>query len=320
MELTKKTDYATELGEELDQKHWRKLSAQHTDEALVATFRAATGEAETRVGALTGVSHADFRRLVFDRAKSMLIEQLKRDPALRPDLRDQMAERLARVRLYTVAQYIDAMVAYDLKRGYSSPEPTLRANAYRRYMASCGRNGLSPNAFYDEADGIPFVVACAGLLLEPHDYGGSRQDVLDAAIFTIGHELGHAIDSSSYPQAYSEMAGCFRTITGSTRVWDPGISDEISADHWGATVLAEALRTRPGGPPAPEEVAKVIAYASNAMSDEWADDSPHPPAVFRVNQAIARHPALNQLLRCPDPGLPNPTCTLRGIAPEGWRH
>lgn len=316
--VAKSTDNVTSLGEELDQKYWKRLSAQHTDEALVATFQGAVGEAESRAAAITGLSHADFRRLVFERAKSILIDQLKAEPGLTPARRDEMAQRVARVVLYSSAQYADAMVAYDLQRGYSSPQVTLRANAYRRYMSSCGRNGLSPNALYDEIEGTLFIVPCAGLILDVHDYGVGRQDMLDALMFTMGHELGHAIDTSLYPGEYSLMADCFRTITDSTQVWELGISDEISADHWGASVLAEALRVRPGGPPGPEQVARVIAYASNAFSDEWVEGAPHAPAAFRVNQTVGRHPALNELMKCPTAGGPNPTCTLQGISPPGW--
>jgi hypothetical protein len=229
-----------------------------------------------------------------------------------------MILRIAGAQLYTSGQYVEAMITFARAHGSDLPEPTLRANAYRQYMDSCGRNGLANNAFYDEANGIRFVVTCPGLLLDTHDYGASGQDLLDAALLTIGHELGHAIDPSVYPDAYSKMASCYRTITGSEQVWYPDIADEIAADHWGATVMAEALRTRRGGPPPPEQVARVIGYASNAMVDEWGDDHKHPPASFRVNQTIGRHPALNEMLSCPAPGGPNPTCTLRGIAPEGW--
>jgi hypothetical protein len=74
MGVVKQTNWVTELGDELDLKHWRKLSPQHTDEALAATFRAAIGEAELRVPALTGVSQETFRRGVFDRGKTILVE------------------------------------------------------------------------------------------------------------------------------------------------------------------------------------------------------------------------------------------------------
>lgn len=323
--VTKRTDRVAELGEELDLKHWKKLSPQYTDEALLATFRAATSEAEARVASITGLDHADMRRLVFDRSRSFLVEHLKLEPLAVEGVRDQIVTRVSTVVLLTTGEYVDVMVAKGRAEGSTASTVTLQAQAYRQFMASCGRNGLSPNAFYDEVAGVGdgnvgmrFVVVCPGLVLDAHDYGISRQDLLDALSFTFGHELGHAIDASVYPELYGRMAECYRRITEFPAIWNPGLADEISADHWGAVVLAETLRTRPAGAPPPEHVARVIAYATRSMERETQDGSEarvHAPVPFRVNQTIARLPAMVTLLGCPQNGPHNPGCALQGIVP-----
>lgn len=318
--VSKKSDRTGELGAELDEKHWGRLSANYTDEALVATFRAATEEAEIRTASLTGLSAPDFRHLVFERSKSVLTQKLTDDPGIPSHLLKQLVERVSGVTLISAAQYVEAYVGNEKAGGSSLPDTQLRSYGYRQYMSSCGRNGLSPNAFHDQFGTTQFIVVCPGLLLDAHDYGISQQDLITTLSYTMGHELGHAIDASIFPHLYGEMGRCYQDITGYP-LWDYGtlygtMRDEIVADHWGAVVLAEVLRTRPGGPVSPDGVARIIAYATNPYGETTDDPDGEPqlhaPPAFRVNQTLARHPDMVQLLRCPVAGPGNPTCTLGG--------
>lgn len=319
--VPKRTTIVKDLGDRLDATHWRQLPAQHTDAQLVATFEAATNAAESEVNRQTGLHREnDIINDVFNNAKASLEYFITSRDLIQPaGIRTQMAQRVRGVKLRRASEYVSEMVKHAKAQGSRASDVTLKANAYRQYMASCGRNGLSPNAFYDEANGERFIVMCPGLALGMKDYGIDKEAIKDALGFVIGHELGHAIDSSAYPEAYTRMGQCYQNITGAPQVWDPGMSDEISADYWGAIALSDRIVKRASN--RPQDNMNLIAYATDGFcsTDHEHSDGPHPPAVFRVNQTIGRHIMITEALECPVPGPRNPFCSLSGEVPRPLR-
>lgn len=313
--VEKQTRLAADIGSELDQKHWRTLSPTWTDAAFNAVASAAITEAERRVAAVSDLDDGrDNVETLFARSKAVILASLQAEAGLNSETKTQMTRWIGRVALIDdSAAYVTAIIAAEKASGSSLADEQLRQQAYMAYIRSCGRNGLAGNAFFEER--LKAVVVCPGILLGLHDYGGARQDQAAALMFTLGHEIGHAADWSYFPHVYSMMGRCYEDITGYREIWSPGLADEITADHWGAVVLADALRTRAGGPPASEQIVKIIAYATDGW-DQPADPSspppPHAPSEFRVNQTIARHPAMAALLGCPAAGEANPTCALTG--------
>lgn len=316
-QVAKRSDMVTELGDELDRKHWRTLNPNYSPEEINAVAAAAAAEADARVAAMSGLDQAAVQG-VFARGKSILVAHLKGDAGLPAEEAARMIAWLEGVTLFrTPAEFVAAKSAYERPRNGSLTEAGLIQYAYGRFRESCGRNGLTRNAFYD--DQLKAVVACPGLRLGLHDYTGQRQDQLDALAFALGHELGHALDWSTWSHVFTPMGECYRLITAYPEIWSPGLADEITADHWGALVLSEVLAARPGGPPPAGRVVEIIAYATDQWDDPLDEPGPHPPSQFRVNQTIARHPGMVALLGCPANGPNNPTCTLQGIVPEGWQ-
>lgn len=320
--VPKTTTIVKDLGDRLDREYWRQLPAQHTDAQLVQTFEAATATSEAAVNLQTGLHREnDIINDVFNNAKASLEYFITSRDLIKPaSIRTEMAQRVRGVKLRRAGEYVNEMVKHAKAQGSKASDVSLKANAYRQYMASCGRNGLSPNAFYDEANGERFIVMCPGLALGMKDYGIGKDAIKDALGFVIGHELGHAIDSSIYPQAYTSMAQCYRNITGAQQVWDPGMSDEISADYWGAVALSDRIVKRQSN--TPQDNMNLIAYATDgfcATDGDHAHEGPHPPAIFRVNQTIGRHIMITEALECPVPGPRNPFCSLSGEVPRPLR-
>lgn len=315
--VPKPSNIVKQLGDSLDNKYWRKLPAVHTDAQLVATFEQATAEAETQVNTFTGLHREnDIIKDVFDNAKASLEYFITSRDLVQPaSIRKDMAARVRSVKLRRAGEYVSDLVKHARAQGSKNSEISLKANAYRQYMASCGRNGLSPNAFYDEANGEKYLVLCPGLALGMKDYGIDKETIKDALGFVIGHEIGHSIDSSVYPQAYNKMGHCYRDITEAEEVWDPGLSDEISADYWGAIALSDRIIKR--GSNRPQDNVKLIAYATDGFCKKQEESGHgHPPAVFRVNQTIGRHIMITEALECPVPGPQNPFCSLTGQVPR----
>lgn len=317
--VPKKSTIVKDIGDRLDQTHWRKLPAVHTDAQLVATFEAATNAAEAEVNRQTGLHREnDIINDVFNNAKASLEYFITSRDLVKPaSIRSQMASRVRSVKLRRSSEYVSEMVKYAKSQGATSAEVTLKAHAYRQYMASCGRNGLSPNAFYDEVNGERFIVLCPGLALGMKDYGIEKETIKDALGFVMGHELGHSIDSSVYPHAYTSMGQCYRNITGADHVWDTGMSDEISADYWGAIALSDRIVKR--GNNRPQDNVNLVAYATEGFCStdhEHQGGGAHPPAIFRVNQTIGRHIMITEALECPVPGPRNPYCSLSGEIPR----
>ena len=302
---------ADQLDTSLNAKYWDTLGPTATPSVFNAMARSATSEAERRADEINSWGpDGPMAQEVFETAKAAIATHLRNEAGLSAELSGLMTEQLKAVTLIQTSEdYVRSYISHERRQGNATGESELTMQAYRSYQSSCGQNGLRPNAFF----AFGSVVLCPGLALGLHDFSASRADAMDAMAYTLGHELGHAIDSSVWPQAYGGMAACYRSITQVTYIWEPGLADEISADHWGALVLAQRLRARPAGPPLPEQVVKIIAYATDGY--DASQSSTHPPAQFRVNQTIARHPDMVGLLGCPGAGEPNPTCTLRGRMP-----
>lgn len=316
--VEKVTDTRTALGEELDRTYWKTLSPNYTHAQYNAMARIVNGRAE-RTALSTSGAGTDSRSLeaLFDRARSIMRDAIRNDQSLPQSTKDSKLYELDKVRLILSSdEFVSVqLAAYKAESPNSEiTEEGMVFGIYGRLRESCGRNGLSRNAFH--LDGIDAVVVCPGLLMGLQDFGGSDADQAAALMFTLGHELGHAIDQPFF--GYLMMGYCYSQITGYASIWDLKLANEIIADHWGAVVLAEVLRTRPGGPPPADEIVKVIAYASDGWDEPDTDDREveHPPTIFRVNQTIGRNPAMNDLLSCPLAGEPNPTCTMAGKIPS----
>lgn len=309
----KMKNLAGALDTELDQKYWSKLPSTASYSVFNEMAKSSIAEAESKVNEITKLHREnDIINNAFARAKEVLKNFITSRDVLPENIRMDAHNKINSVKLRKAEEYVLDYIAHAKKQGSATSDAELRVQGYRAYQASCGRNGLKPNAFFDRGS----IVICPGLFISIHDYGMNKNNLLNAVTFTIGHELGHAIDSSVYPAAYGNMAKCYREITEANEIWSPGLADEISADYWGAVALSERLRTQPGGPPSPQEVKDIIAYATDGFCSSEDDGHEHPPAQFRVNQTIGRHVMITELMDCPAPGPRNPFCSMRGTIPK----
>lgn len=304
--VKKKSNLLGVLDTETSKKHWDKLPEPATHAQFNQTARTAITLSETNVYKVTQVERDEIRLLLSD-AKSVMKTFISSTPLLPKNKVKEMHDKVNSVNLKYGTEYVTELVAHAKRQGVKGTDEALQKQAYAIYMSACGKNGLEVNAFYESGS----IVLCPGLVISLKDYGANKEEIKNALSFTFGHELGHAIDASEYPEAYDKMKTCYQNVSGNQSIWEADSASEISSDYWGGIVLSHRLKNTP-----PADSAKIIAYAMDGFCNESSGQGgAHAEGSFRVNQSIGKHQLIAEVLECAPPSKEAPFCSLRGTYP-----
>lgn len=297
------------LDRDLNTRYWRNLPNGATNNQFNDMARTTHQISEDSVYNITDVMRDDIRNALTD-TKTALKQFITSTPLISSQNQSRMAAAVDGVNLRYGREYIDRIVNHAKTQNPNVPEAQIRTQAYQMYMSACGVNGLEVNAFYEGGS----IVLCPGLMISMKDYGANKSDMLAALRFTLGHEIGHAIDAEAFPDVYGSMASCYRTISGNPNVWQGETAGEISADYWGAIALtSNHVRANKLNLDNPDNNARVVALSVDGFCTERPTaDSPHPEGAFRVNESIGRHPYIARALGCNSISSSTPYCGLQG--------
>lgn len=291
-------------------KYWRKLPAKPEKKLYNNTAMEAISTAEKNVFSMGKVNKAEVDQLFFD-AKAVLLQAVGNDPAIPIIRRANLQKNLSAVKLLTGLDYIKDLEEWARKQDPKMNADDRRHGAIQMYTSTCGANGLEVNAFYENGN----IVLCPGLIYSLEDYGPkSKDEILNALSFTIGHELSHSIEPETFPDVYSKFGLCFTETTKNSKFWNSETAGELSGDYWGAKVLASRIRVQGvrGG-----NTARTVGLSIDGFCSETSGrNSPQPSTAFRVNNSIARTPEIRESLGCGSLSVDAPACTLAGAIPK----
>lgn len=248
----------------------------------------------------------------FMQAKTVMFQAITSSAYLSEGTKKRMVDNISKIKLRTGQEYVDSLVEWAVKQQPSVPKEAHKQAALEIYMSTCGATGLEVNAFYENGN----MVICPGLVYSLEDYGPKgKEEVLNALSFTLGHEMGHAIDSMVLPDAYSKMKACYEQTTGKKDIFNAESGAEIAGDFWGALVLGQRLKSqRVTGANAVRAV--TLATDGFCLSPKVQESSPHQENSFRVNTIIAKAPAMREVLGCSTASSDNPYCSIEGKIPR----
>ncbi|MFP5386164.1 MAG: hypothetical protein ACLGHN_08805 [Bacteriovoracia bacterium] len=310
--MKKQTNKQGELDNELNGKYWNVLSKNCTHKQFNDTVKVTHQRSEESVYKITNVMRDDVRN-AFSDAKTALYQFISSTSLIKKEHVSTMLQKVSSVGLLYGKEYVERLVFQGKKQAPGMSEEELRVHANKLYMSACGMNGMEVNAFFDSGS----LVLCPGLLISMSDYGGKKDELLSALRFTIGHEIGHAIDASAYPDVYNDMQTCYKDVAKNDTVWQPDTAAEITADYWGAIAMATPIKknlySKKLDPNDPEKNARIIAYSVDGFCRPPTESgAPHPEGAFRVNQTIGKHPYIARALNCEPAQEDAPYCSLKG--------
>lgn len=297
------------LDRDLNGRYWRNLPNGASHRQFNDMARTTHQISEDSVFNVTQVMRDDIRNALTD-TKTALKQFITSTPLISSENRTRMAAAVDNVNLRYGREYIDRIVNHAKAQNPNIPEDQIRTQAYQMYMGACGVNGLEVNAFYEGGS----IVLCPGLMISMKDYGADKTQMLAALRFTLGHEIGHAIDAAEFPEVYSNMGSCYASVSGNSSVWQGETAGEISADYWGAIALtSNHVRDNKLNLSNTDNNARIVALSVDGFCTEAPTAaSPHPEGSFRVNQSIGRHPYIARALGCDSISSSTPYCGLQG--------
>jgi hypothetical protein len=302
--VNKKSNLLGALNTETTQSFWSRLPKPATSAQFNEMAKSAISNSESNVYKVTQVERDEIRNLLSE-AKSVMKTFITSTPYLPRDKVREMHDKVNNVNLKYGTEYVAELVAYAKRQGSTLPNTEIEKQAFTLYMSACGVNGLEVNAFYESGS----IILCPGLVISLKDYGANKQEILNALSFTFGHELGHAVDAGEYPGAYSKMQSCYETLSSNPNIWQDDSASEISADYWGGIVLSNRLKNVGHA-----DAARTIAFAMDGLCD-GSSQSGHSEASFRINQSIAKHQLISEVMGCQPATKEAPFCSLRGTYP-----
>lgn len=301
-------DYANEL----EAKYVTPLPASATAIDIARAHMKAIAVAETETAQRTNISAEDNTKLIAD-VKASMINQIK-GSGFPKQREDYMVQTVSGIVLNDAKTYVDKVIKSVTKANPRSTKDDIEQVSIESYTNACGPHGMEANAFYDAEFNV--FVLCPGLTQSASEYGRSKEEILTGLTFTIGHEIGHSIDSKKYADrlavnkiAYAKMGECYQAET-------PGLSwedqrGEIIGDYWGTRVMAERLKTE-------GRVGQEAFYANVMAMDTLcggAGDTEHPGGSFRMNNILSRDPQNRAQMECGAPTVEKPFCSLTGAQP-----
>lgn len=187
---------------------------------------------------------------------------------------------------------------------------------------SCGRDGMADNAFAEKSSdpqGKHQVIVCPGSFVAdfvPGRFSHTGDDVSFPQWWTLGHETGHLVDYTEFPQAYGKLKACVEeNYKGELSESVEKYMHEISGDYWGTEVLADFLREINNDDFRLAVLRENLDGLCNSEDDGGDAEGGHPSGSFRLENLVRRNPRLNQVLGCADRRAEKTgaSCSLRGI-------
>lgn len=316
-ENKKITDKKGQLATVIEERTYKKLPKSPLKQQINDAAEAAVKMADDLVYKQGKVVRKDVVD-TFMESKTILYQVITSNNYISAPKKKELVKTIEAVNLRTGYEYVDELIKWGKKQDPNAPAEDVRRAAIEAYMASCGHTGLEVNAFYHNGN----IVLCPGLVFSLEDYDSKgKQDILNSLSFTIGHELGHAIDNSDQPEIYGKLRGCYETITNQKDLFKGEIGDEIVGDYWGTLVLGQRMKNQK------VKGADTVRTVSMAIDGFCAPlevpDRPRPPAhptaQFRVNTTIARAPLMREALGCDAPSPEHPACWLDGMLTKATR-
>ena len=272
-------------------------------------YYTAISAAEAEVFGQSLVKRPDIVQVFMD-AKTFMRQSITSNPYIAKDKQSKMSEKIMNINLRTGREYIDETILSLQAKMPSQSKENVKKAAIEIYQSSCGQHGLDVNAFYQDGK----FILCPGLVYSLSDYGPrNKNEVMNALSFTIGHEMGHSIDTDSFPDVYSSMRACYVGMTGRQEIWNKDTACEITGDYWGTLVMSNRLRAQ-GVKGA--DAAKVAAYAVDGFCANGAGSAMLWSGDFRVNKTMSSFPALREAMSCEGPSKENPACMISGRTPR----
>lgn len=306
------TKQVGDFDKELETKFVTSLPATATDLEIARAHMKAAQAAEKETADRTKITLEDQTKLIAD-VKASLISQIK-SSGFPKQREDYMVKTVSDIVLNDSKAYLEKVIKSVTKNNPHSTKDDIEKVSIESYTGSCGNQGMEANAFYDAEFNV--FVLCPGLTQSASEYGRTKEEVLTALTFTIGHEIGHSIDSKKYADrlavnkvAYAKMGECYVAET-------PGLSwedqrGEIIGDYWGTRVMAERLK-------AEGRLGEQAFYANVMAMDTLcggAGDTEHPAGDFRMNKILSRDPQNRTQMECAPPTPEKPFCSLTGAQP-----
>jgi hypothetical protein len=307
----KKADNRGDLDKKLLDQYWRRLPRSHTHKQFNDTAYYSLAKTEEAVRKTAKIRPVDVQQ-AFDDSKAAILRFFSSSPLIKAEDKDELVAKVSNVKLTNREEYVQKLVSHAKKNAPHMNEEEIKTHAYKFYMSACGMNGLEVNAFYEGGS----LVLCPGLMLSMSDYGRKPEEIIAALRFTIGHEIGHAIDTDVFPHMYGKMRACYEKTTGDTNIWQSGMAAEIASDYWGALAMSytenNEMRTKKLAPHEPDTNARIIALSVDGFCETTAEDDSHPDGALRINENLRKHPYISRALNCAPASEKSPYCSLSG--------
>jgi len=244
---------------------------------------------------------------LFEETKSSLQNIIRSQVQLSDEVKNQMITNLSGASFMMGSQYLNERIESLTASNPDSPRENIVNSAINEFKDFCSEGGLQVNAFRRGSR----LVFCPGLLYAIADSGAtSWQKMANALSFTMAHEVGHTISSTSFSDLYSDMGNCYNEISGQRDFWNLR-GEETGADFWGIQILSERMRTQglTNG-----DALQTIRQATVDFC-HMDEDEIYPSGRARINLSFSRNPVIRESLGCDAPSSEAPMCTLRGTFP-----
>lgn len=190
----------------------------------------------------------------------------------------------------------------------------------------CGKNGLNINAFATSSLTQKYIVICNGLIIKS-SMSENQEEAFRNILFTLGHELGHHIDSGFFgTRVYKNFISCVEKRHGHT--FERSEADkkycatnteekclekvtkshmnEIISDQWGIKVMNEYALEQGLAINQKED---MLFNGMNFLCGQ-RDSGSHPSGNHRTQVQILENFDINEMFSCQKSGLETKSCAL----------